>query len=154
MSGVGMDLSGGTLQRIPANATLEQISGVLNDIIDRLNDQLAGQVFSDGTSKRLLIGYQKAGFEGGTSDFGIKMSRQGVDVTTATDAQLLFSMSLQNWTWRDSSGNVLKQFRNETGTDTFFDKTGRNYVNTGVRPDNTVGLHMAKPGVNLGYVPQ
>lgn len=150
---IGLPLKGGMLQRVPPTASKEEQAAALNDVIDRLNGLLKTQIFSDGVSKRMLIGYQKAGFEGGSADFGIKMSIAGVDVTVATDAQLLFSMSLQNWTWRNSDGQVLKQFRNETGTDTYFDTGGRNYVNIGKRPDTTVGLEMAKPTVDLGYDP-
>jgi hypothetical protein len=48
-----------------------------------------GNIISDGTNDRILIGYQKAGF--GTKDLGIKVSQEGYDVKTATDAQLVMS---------------------------------------------------------------
>lgn len=153
--GPGLQLQGGTLQRVPPAASLPEITAVLNDIVDRLNDQLKTQIYTDGTSKRLLIGYQKGGFEGGTADFGIKMSIEGIDVNKATDAQLLFSMSLQNWTWRNSDGQVVKQFKNETGTDSYYEgDSSRNYVNIGLRTDPaTYGFEMAKPATDLGNVP-
>lgn len=146
--------SGDALPYVPSAAPAGQQIAAINRIIDRLNAMLKSQIYSDGTNRRLLIGYQQGGFENGTEDFGIKMSIEGVDVFSAEDDQLLFSMSLQNWTWRNSDGAVLKQFRNEDGTDTYFDAAGRNYVNIGKRPDNTVGFHMAKPANDLGYDPR
>ena len=151
---LGMILDGGTLQRLPPNATKDQQTAVINDILDRLNNLIKTQVFSDGTSKRLLIGYQKGGFENGSSDFGIKMSREGVDVNGATEEELLFSMSIDNWTWRNNDGDVVKQFANQTGTDPYYDKNERNYVNIGLRTNPaTYGFEMAKPSEDLGNDP-
>jgi hypothetical protein len=148
----GLSMDGGTLQRLPPNATREQQIAVLNDVIERLNSLLKTQIFADATSKRLLIGYQPSGWGPGI-DFGIKMSIDGVDVTKATDDQLLFSMSIDAWTWRNGNGEIMKQFVNETGTDSYYDG-GRNYVNIGLRKSPaTKGFEMAKPGVDLGNEP-
>jgi len=124
----GLPLQGGFLQSLAPNASKEEQTGVINDIINRLNDLLQTQVFSDGTNKRMLIGYQKNGWGPG-KNFGIKISMVGIDVTLATHAQLLFSMDLATWQW--------------------FDPTGRNFVNIGLRSTGTHGFEMAKPSTSL-----
>lgn len=150
---LGQSLTGGTLQLLSPNASKEEQTAVINDIVDHINASLKTQIYADGTSKRMLIGYQKGGWDHGTSDFGIKISIPGVDVTTATDAQLLFSLSMSAWTWRNNSGQITKQFQAQTGTDSYYDPTTRNYVNIGLRPSTaTQGFEMAKPGVDLGNV--
>jgi len=45
---------------------------------------------NDGANDRVLIGYQLNGF-GVSKNYGIKVSREGYDVDTATDAQLIMS---------------------------------------------------------------
>lgn len=126
--GPGLQLKGNMLQRVPPTATMPELAAVLNDVIDRLNGLNKTQVFSDGTTKRMLFGYQKDGWGAG-KDFGIKISQEGVDVTQATDDQLLFKMDMETWRW--------------------FDATGRNYVNIGKRSTGTDGFEMAKPGEEL-----
>lgn len=150
----GLSLQGGFIPRLPGGVSQDQLIGALNDIIDRLNNQLQGQVYSDGANKRMLIGYQLNGWGAGKS-FGIKISIEGVDVNTATDDQLLFSMSVDAWTWRNNGGDITKQFQAQTGTDAYYDPTGRNYVNVGDRPSTggTYGFEMAKPGSDLGNAP-
>lgn len=148
----GLSMSGNYLQNIAPNASRDEQIAALNDVINRLNGLLKTQIFADATSKRLLIGYQQNGWGQG-NNFGIKMSVEGVDVTTADDNQLLFSMSIDAWTWRDSHGVIVKQFANETGTDSYYDGD-RNYVNIGLRKSPaTKGFEMAKPGVDLGNDP-
>lgn len=125
----GMSLSGNYLQRIPGGADLATTQKTLNDVINRLNDMLQTQILSDGTNKRMLIGYQQNGWGAG-KNFGIKISQDGVDVTTATDAQLLFKMDLETWHFQDPNG--------------------RAYVNIGLRPSvGTYGFEMAKPTQDL-----
>lgn len=124
----GLPLKGGMLQRVAPTATLQEIAAAQNDVIDRLNGLLKTQIFSDGTTKRMLIGYQANGWGAG-KDFGIKISIAGVDVTTATNNQLLFKMDMATWRW--------------------FDSDGRNYVNIGMRSSGTNGFEMAKPGNTL-----
>lgn len=128
MSELGQPLDGGYLPSVPPNATNQVQIAALNDVINRLNTLLKTQVFSDGTSKRMLLGYQKDGWGVG-KDFGIKISKEGVDVSTATDDQLLFKMDMETWRW--------------------FDPDARNYVNIGLRSTGTYGFEMAKPGVEL-----
>lgn len=153
MADIGQGLQGGWLRNVPPNAPPEVQNAALNDVIDRLNELLKTQIYSDGSSKRLIIGFQKDGWGSGV-DFGIKMSKEGVDVTTASDSELLFSMSIDNWTWRNDDGQVVKQFLNESGTDTYYDDSGRNYVNIGLRSDpSTYGFEMAKPNEDLGNDP-
>lgn len=50
-----------------------------------------GTLINDGSFDRVLIGFQKEGF--GTKDLGIKVSKEGYDVKTATDDQLIFNSS-------------------------------------------------------------
>lgn len=129
--GPGLSMQGGTLQNIPPNASREEQTAALNDVINRLNGMLKQQVFSDGTTKRMIIGYQKGGWGDG-KDFGIKVSIDGVDVSKATDSQLLFKMDLQTWFFynpNDSNHNVAQ---------------------LGILPDGNGGVAVAKPGYDVG----
>lgn len=128
MPDLGMPMQGGYLRNLAPNASLQEVSNVMNDVINRLNALLKTQIFSDGTTKRMLIGFQQDGWGAGKS-FGIKISMEGVDVSTATHEQLIFSMDLETWQW--------------------FDPDGRNFVNLGLRASGTHGFEMAKPGVAL-----
>lgn len=128
MIDAGLPLKGGMLNRVPPTATTQDIATSMNDVIDRLNGLLKTQIFSDGTTKRMLIGYQKDGWGVG-KDFGIKISQETVDVTTANDDELLFKMDLATWRW--------------------FDPDSRNFVNIGLRSSGTYGFEMAKPGDEL-----
>lgn len=103
--GPGLQMNGGTLQRIPPTATKEEQAAVLNDIVDRLNAMLKTQVFTDGVSKRMIIGFQKDGWGVG-KDFGIKVSIEGVDVTTATDEELLIKFDLETWFYYEDGLDV------------------------------------------------
>lgn len=123
---LGLAMQGGQLQRLPPNATKEQQTAVINDMIDRLNANLKTQVFHDGQNKRMLIGYQENGWGEGMN-FGIKVSIQGVDVTEATDEQLLFKMDLQTWYFYDPT-------------------THDNFMQIGIMPDGTGSIAIAKPG--------
>lgn len=125
----GLSMDGGMLPKVPPNATREQQIAVLNDVIDRLNALLKTQVFADGTTKRMLIGYQKDGWGAG-KNFGIKISQEGVDVMTARHDQLIFSMDMEVWQWLDPDES-------------------RNYVNIGKRATETFGFEMAKPNTSL-----
>lgn len=124
----GASLDGGWLPNVPPNASNQIQNSALNDVINRLNALLKTQTFSDGTSKRMLLGYQKDGWGAG-KDFGIKISMEGVDVMTASDQQLLFKMDMETWRW--------------------FEPNSRNYVNIGYRSTGTYGFEMAKPGKQL-----
>jgi hypothetical protein len=124
----GASLDGGWLPNVPPNASNQIQNSALNDVINRLNALLKTQTFSDGTSKRMLLGYQKDGWGAG-KDFGIKISMEGVDVMTASDQQLLFKMDMETWRW--------------------FEPNSRNYVNIGYRSTGTYGFEMAKPGEQL-----
>lgn len=128
MPPTGLPLQGGTLPNVPPNASPSVQNAALNDVINRINAMLKTQTFSDGTNKRMVFGYLKDGWGPG-KDFGIKISAPGVDVTTATNSQIIFSMDMATWRW--------------------FDPTGRNYVNIGNRSTGTYGFEMAKPGVSL-----
>lgn len=62
MSDLGNSMQGGYLREIPPNSPREVQVATLNDVIRRLNGSLKTQTFSDGTSKRMLFGYQKDGW--------------------------------------------------------------------------------------------
>lgn len=49
-----------------------------------------GNVVTDGTNNRILIGYDKDGFGTG-NDYGIKVSKAGYDVLTTGDANIVMS---------------------------------------------------------------
>ena len=53
----------------------------------------------------MIIGFQKDGWGPG-KDFGIKVSRDGIDVTSATDDQLLLSFDLETWYYYQDGVNV------------------------------------------------
>lgn len=150
----GLPLKGGQLMNIPGGASFADVVIILNDVIDQLNAQSQTQIYSDTTSKRMLIGYQKAGWDGGASDFGIKVSLPGIDVTQATDSQLLFSMGLTTWDWRNTSGVLVKKWDSSKGNETFYDPTsGLDIGQQGILPDASGGAVWAKPGdsVNSAY---
>lgn len=130
MSGVlGNPMAGDYLNEIPPNASNEVQISALNDVIRRLNVTLKTQTLSDGTSKRMLIGFQKDGWGSG-KDFGIKISIPGVDVTAATDAQLLFKMDLATWYFYDPNTHL-------------------NFMQFGILPDGTGGEAVAATGFNV-----
>jgi hypothetical protein len=122
-------MQGGTLQNIPPNASREEQTAALNDVINRLNALNKAQIFSDGNTKRMLIGYQKNGWGDG-KDFGMKVSIDGVDVSKATDSQLLFKMDLTTWYYYDPA-------------------TNKNVVQLGILPDGKGGVAVAKPGYDV-----
>lgn len=129
---LGQSLSGGYLNTLPPNATREEQIAAINDIFRRLNEMLKTQSFSDGDSRRMIIGYQKDGWGPG-KDFGIKIAVPGVDVMVATQDDLIFSMDMETWRWFEPTN---------TGS--------RNYVNIGKRANPaTYGFEMAKPGQKL-----
>lgn len=55
-----------------------------------------GTVLNDGTTPRVLIGYQEDGFGEG-KNWGIKVSQDGEDVTTCTDDKLVMSSGFNSF---------------------------------------------------------
>lgn len=148
---IGQPLSGGSLPRLEPTASKEEQTVVINDIVDKLNEMLKTQIFADGSAKRMLIGYQKDGWGLG-SDFGIKVSLPGIDVTSATDAQLLFRMATDNWQWRNSVGQLVRTFDIANGAETWTDPISLlPTIRTGSAPtaDKRAGVWVAKPGQNV-----
>lgn len=125
-------MDGGSLYPVPPNASNSQQITAINQIINQLNRMLKTQYYSDGQTKRMLIGYQKDGWGTG-KDFGIKVSIPGVDVSTASDTQLLFKMDVETWYWYDET-------------------TGKNYMQVGKMPNNSGGIAVAKPGKNISEI--
>lgn len=132
MSILGLPMDASTLRRLTPNSSRDEQIFVLNQIIDRLNTSLQTNILSDGTNKRMLFGFQADGWGPGKS-FGIKISQEGVDVSQASDEQLIFSMDMQTWRWFEPTS----------------DATNRNYVNIGYRSTGTFGFEMAKPTEEL-----
>jgi hypothetical protein len=126
---LGQLMKGGVLRPIPPTARQDEVIAVLNEIVTRLNNGLHTQVLSDNTTRRFLFGFQEDGWGEGKS-FGMKISMEGVDVTTATDDQLLFSMDMDRWRWFDPDND-------------------RNFFLVGLKPDGTQGAQLAKPGESL-----
>lgn len=125
-------LSGGALPYVPPNAPTDQQIAAINRIIDRLNQMLSQVVLSDGSTRRMFIGYQKDGWGTG-KDFGIKISIPGVDVLQATDDQLLFKMDIETWYWYDAN-------------------TTKNVMQVGKLPDGVYGWDVAETGYNVSEV--
>lgn len=123
-----MPLNGNTLPYVPPAASTQQQIAAINRIIDIINAFQQSIVFSDGTNKRMLIGYQKDGWGPG-KDFGIKISKEGSDVASASDEQLVFKMDIDTWFWNTADGI--------------------NFAQLGKLPDETYGLVTAIPGANV-----
>lgn len=110
---LGLPMDGGSLQRLPPNATKEQQTAVLNTILDRLNDLLKVQTFSDATAKRYIQGFAPGRWPDG--DFGIAISASGQDVLGVDFEDLIFA-------W-DFASN--KQYT-RGGIQTYYDATSGN----------------------------
>lgn len=128
MPNLGLNMDGEFLPEVPPNAPIDIQIARLNEVINRLNGLTRTQIFADATTKRMLIGYQENGWGEG-KNFGIKISMEGVNVTSATDEQLLFKMDMETWAWLEPGG--------------------RRFVHIGMRSTGTNGFEMAKPGVSL-----
>lgn len=129
MPDLGNPMTGGFIRRIPPSASNDVQIAALNEIIDRLNNNLQTQAFSDGTTRRMLIGFQANGWGTG-QDFGIKVSIPGVDVVLATDDQLLFKMDLATWFFYDPT-------------------THKNFMQLGIMPDGDGGFAVAGENKNV-----
>lgn len=127
MEPLGLSLDGGTLRRIPPNATVEEQINALNEVIEKLNALLKTQIFADNTSKRVLSGYYEGRWPGG--NVGIAVSKEGDDVTTVAFEDLVFAHDYTTNTqyWTDPT-------------------TGKNYMQVGTLPDGTGGWHVATEG--------
>lgn len=130
---LGQSMGGGTLPRVAPTATNQQQIAAINDIIDHLNAMLKTQVFSDGSTKRMLIGFQKDGWGVG-KDFGIKVSVAGIDVTTATDAQLLMKFDLETWFYYQDGVDVGQVGKLPNG------KSGEAWAKSGQSVNNAFGV--------------
>lgn len=129
MEPLGLSLDGGTLRRIPPNATVEEQISALNEVIERLNALLKTQIFADNTSKRYLNGYYVGRWPGG--DFGMAIAQEGEDVTVVAFEDLLFA-----WDY-------------STGTMYWYNPDGINYRRDGLLPDGTYGQAVATTGNNV-----
>lgn len=127
---LGQRMDGGMLPTLPPDATIQDIIERTNEVIVRINLGLKTNVLADNTSRRFLFGLQLGGNEDGSDFFGMKVSMEGVDVTTATDDQLLFKMDMDTWLWSDP-------------------ENARNFFLIGLKSDGSQGAQLAKPGESL-----
>lgn len=92
---------------------------------------------------------------GQSNFFGIKVSKQGIPVQSASDSQLLskddFNQSVK--TWYGQNGKVMAEGKLTTNPDSyglkFFDSTGVGVAQFGTFPDGSYALKVAKPGVDV-----
>lgn len=94
-------------------------------------------VIDSGGVNRVLMGYQKDGFGSG-HDYGVKVSQNGFDVGTATDAQLVMSSGFNSFKIVQSGNTTLGNFSVGSSGAAF---------NTSDDLGTTLTTH------NLGYVP-
>jgi hypothetical protein len=80
---------GATPNRLDPTTSIEDNLALINQNFDALDDQDRTKIIRNGTTPALLLGYQKGGF--GTADYGLKIAKTGVDVTTASNDQLIFN---------------------------------------------------------------
>lgn len=147
MSPEGLSLSGGYLQPLSGDLSVEQLTAALNGVINTVNQQLQTNVQTDQTSKRFISGYQPGGWPGG--DFGLKVSPPGVDVTTCPFENLLyaqdFTTGIQYYNvdgaslltiGSDSSGNTGMELFNGSNAELFIGKDS----------SGNIVVKLAKPG--------
>lgn len=134
---LGMQMKGGELQRISPNATKDEQTAVLNSIVDRLNDMLKAQVFSDSASKRYIQGYAPDRWPGG--DFGIAISAEGDDVTSVEFGDLIFA-----WDFTTNKQYI------RGGTQLYYDTdSGKNVGQIGTLPNGRNGEAWARDGQDV-----
>lgn len=78
-----------TPRRFQVGTPLADAFAGLNDNFDYIDAQERTRIIRNGNVPTVLEGYQKGGF--GAVDYGLKIAKPGIDVTTATDDQLAFS---------------------------------------------------------------
>jgi len=100
------------------------------------DDPTSGYIVSDNNNDRILIGFDKDGF-GSNNDFGMKISKQGFDVKTASNSNLIMS----------SAYNMLKIIATGTGVITAPAVGDVSYV------DVTHGLGIRPVVIAFGYPP-
>lgn len=93
---------------LPSNVnTISDISNGFNSAVETASKtekmslgQSGSWTVSDSKCGRILVGYQKSGFtnqsNGSFGDHGIKVSREGVDVSTAGEDDLILSSAFNN----------------------------------------------------------
>ena len=125
---LGMQMQGDTLRRLSAGASSDEQTAILNDIIDRLNEVLKVQVYSDDTSKRYIQGYAKDRWPDG--DFGIAISKEGDDVLKADFNDLIFA-----WDFTTNKQYI------RGGQQTYYDKdSGKEALKIGEMADKNMAF--------------
>lgn len=80
--------------RLQTGTTFDESMPLINEALNALDSENRTKILKNGTTPTLLFGYQKGGF--GVNDYGLKIAKAGIDVTTATADQLLFSSAFNN----------------------------------------------------------
>lgn len=75
--------------RLQIGTSLEDAFNQINEAFQAIDSENRTKIIKNGLIPKLLFGYQKGGF--GTQNYGLKIAKEGFDVTTATDDQLAFS---------------------------------------------------------------
>lgn len=125
-------LNGQALPYVAPNASQQQQIASLNRVIDIINGFQNSITFADGSSRRMFIGYMKDGWGSG-KDFGIKISKPGVDVMSASESDLLFKMDIETWFWYDAN-------------------TSKNVMQIGKLVDSTYGFDVVESDYNVAEV--
>lgn len=85
-----------TPSTIQPGTPLEDNLARINDNFKAIDDENRTKIIREGDTPRILFGYQKDGFGVG-SDYGLKISQPGYDVTTATDTELVFNSNYNSF---------------------------------------------------------
>jgi len=81
--------------RLQIGGTFEESMPLLNQVLDSLDGENRTKIIRNGPTPTILFGYQPDGFGG--LDYGLKVAKPGVDVTTATNDQLAFNSAFDNF---------------------------------------------------------
>ncbi len=111
----------------PQVSDVNELLPILQRMVDYINSAQRTTIINDGVTNRYLIGYQKDGWGQG-KDFGIKISKENVDVTSASDADLVYKSDF---------------------TSEYYYEAGLEYMRIGKLPNGQGGIAIVKPGVNL-----
>lgn len=86
---LGFNLQPGEIQRLPADADGPARVAKINELVDAHNKLITQQIWTDGKTRRMLVGYQFDGWGTG-KHWGVKIAAEGDDVLTAALVDLLF----------------------------------------------------------------
>ena len=82
--------------RLQTGTDFEQSKPIINEAFAAIDGENRTKIIKNGNTPKLLMGYQKDGFGTGV-DYGLKIAKEGYDVTTATDAQMAFNSAFNTF---------------------------------------------------------